>query len=187
MEEHPLDDTTLIRAAQGGDVAAYEALVRRYQDVAFRCAYLVLHSADDANDVTQDAFVRAYAALRRFRLDAAFRPWLLAIVGNQARNHRRARGRREALALRAAEGADRSAPSPEADVLDAERRQRLMTAIEALRDEDRQVITLRWFADLNEAEMASLLRRPAGTIKSRLSRAMQRLREALADAERGND
>lgn len=183
MEACPLDDTTLIRAAQGGDVAAYEELVRRYQDVAFRCAYLVLRSADDANDVTQDAFIRAHAALPGFHSEAAFRPWLLAIVGNQARNHRRARGRREALALRAADGSDRWAPSPEAGVLDAERRRRLLAAIEGLRDEDRQVITLRWFAELNEAEMAALLDRPPGTVKSRLSRAMQRLRAALGDGE----
>lgn len=187
VEAHPLDDTTLIRAAQGGDVTAYEELVRRYQDVAFRCAYLVLRSADDANDVTQDAFVRAHAALPRFRPDGAFRPWLLAIVGNQARNHRRARGRRQALALRAAEEASGSTPSPEMEVLGAERRAQLITAIEGLRDEDRQVITLRWFVDLNEAEMASLLGRPAGTVKSRLSRAMQRLRVALADAEARNE
>ncbi len=186
MEARPLDDTALIRAAQGGDVAAYEELVRRYQDVAFRCAYLVLRSADDANDVTQDAFMRAFAALPRFRTDAAFRPWLLAIVGNQARNHRRAKGRREALAVRAADQADDSTVSPEAGVIGAERRERLVAAIEGLREEDRQVITLRWFAELSEAEMASLLGRPAGTIKSRLSRAMQRLRLVLAESEIGD-
>ena len=187
MEARPLDDTALIRAAQGGDVAAYEEVVRRHQDVAFRCAYLVLRDADDANDVTQDAFIRAFAALPKFRSDAAFRPWLLAIVGNQARNHRRARGRREALALRAADQPQRSVASAEAAALSAERRAQLLAAIEGLREEDRQVITLRWFAGLNEAEMASLLGRPAGTVKSRLSRAMQRLRVALADEEMGDE
>lgn len=184
MEDRPLDDTTLIRAAQGGDIGAYEELVRRYQDLAFRCAFLVVRSADDANDVTQEAFVRAFAALPRFRTDAPFRPWLLAIVGNQARNHRRSRNRREALALRAVDaGRHADVPSPEERLLDAERATELLAAIERLRPEDREVITLRWFAELREAEMAALLHRPAGTIKSRLSRAMERLRLALSDEE----
>jgi RNA polymerase sigma factor (sigma-70 family) len=181
VEARPLDDTRLIRAAQGGDIQAYEELVRRYQDLAFRCAFLVVHNAEDANDVTQDAFVRAFAALPRFRADAAIRPWLLSIVSNQARNHRRSRRRSEGLVLRAGEDAPRGdAPSPEESVLDRERRAELLAAIEGLREEDREVIMLRWFAELNEAEMAALLHRPSGTIKSRLSRAMQRLRDALA-------
>jgi RNA polymerase sigma-70 factor (ECF subfamily) len=184
VEARPLDDTRLIRAAQGGDMQAYEELVRRYQDLAFRCAFLVVGNAEDANDVTQDAFVRAFAALPRFRADAAIRPWLLAIVSNQARNHRRSRRRREGLALRAGEEAPRQdVPSPEESVLGRERRAELLAAIEGLREEDRQVITLRWFAELTEAEMAALLQRPSGTIKSRLSRAMRRLRAALAADE----
>jgi len=181
VEARPLDDIGLVRAAQGGDMQAYEELVRRYQDLAFRCAFLVVRNAEDANDVTQDAFVRAFAALPRFRADAAIRPWLLAIVSNQARNHRRSRRRREGLVLRAGEDAPRGdAASAEESVLDRERRAELLAAIEGLREEDREVISLRWFAELNEAEMAALLHRPSGTIKSRLSRAMQRLRVALA-------
>lgn len=186
MEVRPLDDTTLIHAAQGGDIGAYEELVRRYQDLAFRCAFLVLRSAEDANDVTQEAFMRVFAALPRFRPDAAFRPWLLAIVGNQARNHRRSQHRREALALRAVDGAVHAdVPSPEEQLLDVERSAELLAAIEGLRQEDRDVITLRWFAELSEAEMAALLDRPAGTVKSRLSRAMQRLRLALGSQQDG--
>ena len=181
VEARPLDDIGLVRAAQGGDMQAYEELVRRYQDLAFRCAFLVVRNAEDANDVTQDAFVRAFAALPRFRADAAIRPWLLAIVSNQARNHRRSRRRREGLVLRAGEDAPwGDAASAEESVLDRERRAELLAAIEGLREEDREVISLRWFAELNEAEMAALLHRPSGTIKSRLSRAMQRLRVALA-------
>lgn len=186
LEDRPLDDGTLISAAQGGDVGAYEELVRRHQDVAFRCAFLMMRNVDDANDVTQDAFVKAFSALHRFRTGAAFRPWLLTIIGNQARNHRRGRLRRESVALRVAEGvAGRQAASAEDDVLAKERRAELLAAIERLRLEDREVITLRWFGDLSEAEMAALLGHPHGTVKSRLSRAMARLRRELDARHQG--
>ena len=160
---------------------AYEELVRRYQDVAVRTAHLISPDGD-AEDAVQDAFVKAYAALARFRPDAPFRPWILRIVANEARNRRRSAGRRTGLALRAAE--DRrpgdAAPSPESAVLAGETRAALLHAIEALRDEDREIIGARYFLELNEAETAEALGLPRGTVKSRLSRALGRLREQLA-------
>ncbi len=165
---------------------AYEELVRRYQDVAVRTAYVVGGSADDAEDVAQEAFVKAYAALGRFRSGSPFRPWLLRIVANEARNRRRSAGRRARLAVRAAEDRPSSdaAPSPEVAVLAHESRSALLAAVNRLRDEDREVIGCRFFLDLSEAEAADALGIPRGTAKSRLSRALGRLREQLAvDAE----
>jgi RNA polymerase sigma factor (sigma-70 family) len=180
-----LTDTELIEQARRGDVPAYEELVRRYESLAFRTAYLIVADADEARDAAQDAFLRAYAALRRFRAGAEFRPWLLRIVANAARNRRRSSGRRMSLALRAA--ADRpengAVPSPEVAVLAAERRALLLAAIERLRLEDRDVIVMRWFGELSEAEMAAALDCPRGTVKSRLSRAMARLRLGLPEPE----
>ncbi len=168
---------------------AYEELVRRYQDVAVRTAHLISPDGD-AEDAVQDAFVKAYAALARFRPDAPFRPWILRIVANEARNRRRSAGRRTGLALRAAE--DRrpgdAAPSPESAVLAGESRAALLAAINELRDEDREIIGARYFLDLSEAETAETLGLPRGTVKSRLSRALGRLREQLAadgEASRG--
>jgi RNA polymerase sigma-70 factor, ECF subfamily len=169
---------------------AYEELVRRYQDVAVRTAHLISPNGD-AEDAVQEAFVKAYAALNRFRPDAPFRPWILRIVANEARNRRRSAGRRAGLALRAAE--DRrpgdAAPSPESAVLADETRTTLLAAINTLRDEDREVIGARFFLDLSEAETAEALGLPKGTVKSRLSRALGRLREQLAatngEARRG--
>jgi RNA polymerase sigma-70 factor (ECF subfamily) len=162
---------------------AYEELVRRYQDVAVRTAYVVAGSADDAEDAAQDGFVKAYAALGRFRAGAPFRPWLLRIVANEARNRRRSAGRRANLAVRAAE--DRpsldAAPSPEAAVLVHETRDALLAALNRLRDEDREVIGARYFLELSEAETAEALGIPRGTVKSRLSRALGRLRESLGE------
>jgi RNA polymerase sigma-70 factor (ECF subfamily) len=176
----------LIGRALTGDVAAYEMLVRRYQDVAMRTAYLVAPEADAA-DAVQDGFLKAYGALARFRVGAPFRPWLLRIVANEARNRRRSADRRIGLAMRASGLArpDTTAESPESEVLAGEARDQLHAALGRLRDEDREVIGARYFLDLSETETAETLGLPAGTVKSRTSRALGRLREALVAIEGG--
>jgi RNA polymerase sigma-70 factor (ECF subfamily) len=186
VEGRPLNDVELIQSASRGDVAAYEELVRRYEGLAFRVAYLVCGDADEARDAAQEGFLRAWHALPRFRSGAEPRPWLMQIVANAARNRRRGSTRRTNLALRVAQDrpSDGAAPSPEAAVLADERRRDLLAALNRLRDEDRLVIALRWFADLGEAEMAAALGVARGTVKSRLSRAMGRLREVLASGGR---
>ena len=114
LEDEQGSDAELIDRARRGEVMAYETLVRRYQDAAVRTAYVIAPDGD-AEDAVQEAFVKAYRALDRFRDGSPFRPWLLRIVANEARNRRRSAGRRTGLALRAAE--DRrpgdAAPSPE--------------------------------------------------------------------------
>lgn len=182
MEGRPLEESGLVERAVEGDASAFEDLVRRYQEIAFRTAYLVLGDADEAEDAALDAFVKAHAALRRFRVGAPFRPWLLKIVANEARNRRKAAGRRVALALRSAEDlpADDAAPSPEVALLDAETRASLLDAVNQLRPEDRLAIAYRYFFDLSEAEMADVLGCARGTVKSRLSRALGRLRDLVS-------
>jgi RNA polymerase sigma-70 factor (ECF subfamily) len=167
---------------------AYESLVRRYQDVALRTAYLVAPEADAA-DAVQDAFVKAYAALPRFRDGEPIKPWLLRIVVNEGRNRRRSADRRIGLARRAAlvEPRDAVAASPESEVLAAESRDLLFAALARLRDEDREVIGARYLLDLSEAETAETIGIRRGTVKSRTSRALARLREALVDLDRGPD
>jgi len=183
VEGRPLLEREWIDAARRGDASAFEELVRQYQEIAFRTAYLVVGDADEARDAAQDGFLRAHAALGRFRAGADFRPWLLRIVANEARNRRRSAGRRANLAVRAAE--DRpsidAAPSPEVAVLVHETRDALLAALNGLRDEDREVIGARYFLDLSEAETADALGIPRGTVKSRLSRALARLRERMAE------
>ena len=119
MAGRPLIEAEFVERARNGDVGAFEALVRAHQEVAFRSAWIVSGGADDSEDAAQEAFVKAFAALPRFRSGAPFRPWLLTIVANEARNRRRSAGRREALAMRLSD--DRrptdAAPSPESAVL----------------------------------------------------------------------
>ncbi|HZR98625.1 MAG TPA: RNA polymerase sigma factor [Chloroflexota bacterium] len=175
------EDSELVERASRGDVRAYEGLVERYREVVFRTAYLILGEAAEAEDATQDAFVKAYYALPRFRVGAPVRPWLLQIAANEARNRRKAAGRRARLALRV--GADQppadGAAWPEAAALAAEQRRALLDALVRLRAEDRLAIAYRYFIGLSEAEMAAALGCAPGTVKSRLSRALRRLRETL--------
>lgn len=181
MEGRPRDDESLVERARQGDVAAYEELVQRYQGIAFRTAYVLSGNAADAEEAAQDGFVKAFRALGRFRRGAPFRPWLLQIVANEARNRRRSAGRRTGLALRlaSAEPSGGAAPSPEAALVSLERREALLQALGRLREEDRLVIALRFFLDLSEEETAGALGVRKGTVKSRQSRALARLREGL--------
>jgi RNA polymerase sigma-70 factor (ECF subfamily) len=175
----PPTEAALLTRACGGDLDAYEQLVRLHQQLAFRTALVLTRNAADAEEAAQDAFLKAWRALRRFDQTRPFRPWLLAIVANEARNRRRAGGRRELLAVRAAGeagAATGAATSPETRLLVAERDGALAAALERLDERDRQVIACRYLLELSEAETAAALGCRAGTVKSRLSRALARLR-----------
>jgi RNA polymerase sigma factor (sigma-70 family) len=176
----PLDESDLIGRAKRGDNHAYEELVYAHQGIAFRTAYVIAGNAADAEDAAQDAFVKAWRALGRFREGAPFRPWLLQIVANEARNRRRSAGRRAHLALRAAteQPSGDAAPSPEASLLSAEVRDALLAAVNELPEDQRTVIALRFFVGLSEHEVAETLSVPEGTVKSRSARALERLRES---------
>jgi RNA polymerase sigma factor (sigma-70 family) len=177
-------EAELIERARHGDVPAFESLVRAHQAVAFRTAWIASGGADDAEDAAQEGFMKAFAALPSFRAGAPFRPWLLTIVANEARNRRRSAGRRAALSLRApAPVDDAQATSPEAAVLAEERRSALFAALLRLSDADREVIAYRYLLQLSEAETAAALGIAVGTAKSRLSRALDRLRTVMASEE----
>jgi RNA polymerase sigma-70 factor (ECF subfamily) len=163
------------------DLESYDQLVREHQGIAFRTAYVITGSAADAEEVVQDAFVKAYRARGRFRSGSPFRPWLLAIVANEARNRRRATGRRARLSLQLAEErpSGGAAPSPEVALLAREERAELLAAVDRLGEEQRAAIACRYFLGLSEAETAAVLGCRPGTVKSRLSRALARLEEEL--------
>ena len=183
MVGRPLDDTELVARARRGDAAAFEELVGMYQDIAFRTAYLVAASAEDAEEAATEGFLKAWRALARFRPGKPFRPWLLAIVANEARNRRRSSMRHQRIGLRAL-AQDRpgdAAPSPEATVLAAERQRVLLDAVARLPEEQRLAVACRFFLDLDEADTAAVLGVRRGTVKSRLSRGLARLREELPD------
>lgn len=183
MEGRPTEDTELVERARRGDENAYGELVTRYQALAARTAYVITGSDADAEEAAQEGFVKAYYALDRFRAGAPFRPWLLRIVANEAINRRKAAGRRPTVDLSVV--MDRpsldTALSPEGAALATERRDIVLAALRKLREEDRLVIAYRFFFDLSEAEMADALGVARGTVKSRLSRAIAKLREVIGE------
>jgi RNA polymerase sigma-70 factor (ECF subfamily) len=176
-----LDDSQLIDRARRGDLGAYGELVQAHQEAAFRAAYLITHDAADAQDTAQEAFIRAYDALGRFDARRPFRPWLLRIATNLALNRLKAAQRRQAMAERYGAQAmeTRDAPAVEARVIRREHSRRVREAIDRLKPDDRQLIVLRYFLDLSEAELAQAFDVAAGTIKSRLHRALIKLRDLI--------
>ena len=176
-------DGELVGLARAGDIDALCELVERHRTVALRVGYAIV--GPEAEDVVQEAFVKAYRYLDRFRDGEPFRPWLLTIVANEARNRRRSTSRRGALQLRVATrdtvgGSPMTgAASTEEIAVANEERKWLVRAVAELPDRDREVVALRFFADLSEAETAAALACPVGTVKSRLSRAIARLRVSL--------
>ena len=185
MYESPVepvpDEAALVERARGGDVTAYGRLVELHQEIAFRIAYLITGSAADAEDAAQAGFLKAFASLRRFRAGAPLRPWLLRIVANEARNRRRSEHRQARLLPRlgGAEPRDGAVRSAEEHVLADETHRRLADALSQLREEERLAIFTRYFLDLSETDAAVVLGCPAGTVKSRLSRGLDRLRTGL--------
>jgi RNA polymerase sigma factor (sigma-70 family) len=175
------DEERLLARAKKGDQQAYGEILTRHQAVAFRAAYLVTGSAAEAEDATQEACIKAWLALGRFRLGAPFRPWLVQIAVNEARNRRRAAGRRAGLALRVNPSLSEpdSVPSAESEALAGEQRARLVAAVARLREDDQMIIAARYFLGLTEAETAITLSLRRGTVKSRLSRALGRLEKQL--------
>jgi RNA polymerase sigma factor (sigma-70 family) len=179
-----IDDAEAVARAQDGDLDAYGVLVARYTLRAHRAAFL-LGAGEEADDVVQEAFVKAFRHLSRFRVGQPFGPWLLRIVANEAKNLSRSRRRRAALALRlpSAESSGAAAGSPVDEALAAERRAQLVAAVNALPAREQEVLVCRYFLDLSEAETARVLAWPLGSVKSRTSRALNRLRGLLVPAE----
>lgn len=175
----------LVARSRSGDHLAFARLIEMHQTVARRVATTMMGSGGEADDVVQDAFVKAFTRLDQFRDGRSFRAWLLTIVANEARNRHRSAGRRATLARRVAVRPHDPACDPATDPARAqeaaELRTRLAAAVGSLGEVDREVIALRYFAELTEAETAAALDCPVGTVKSRLNRALGRLRATMTE------
>ena len=184
MQAARIAEGTLITRAREGDARAYEELVEHHQATAFRVAWLITRSNPDAEEAAQDGFLKAYRSLDRFREGAPFRPWLLRIVANEARNRRVAAQRRERLTMRAiGERPPEAGIAAEAEAIASAKREELIAAVARLDDRDQLVIGARFFLELSEAETAAALGVRPGTVKSRLSRALHRLRKEIESDE----
>jgi RNA polymerase sigma-70 factor, ECF subfamily len=174
------DDAEVVRLALQGDELAWERLVRAYQTPVFRLAYLLLGSPDEAEDVTQETFIRLYHSLVRFDATRPLRPWLFKIAANLARNRHRSMGRYLAASGRWFHSERGSLATPVEALGDRHQAaEQLWQAVQALSQADQQVIYLRCFLDLSVDETAQAMGLVQGTVKSRLHRALERLRKVI--------
>jgi RNA polymerase sigma-70 factor (ECF subfamily) len=181
-------DDELVARAREGDAAAFGELVLRHQAVVFRAALAATGSASDADDVAQDAFLRAFRQLRSFREASSFKTWLLTITWNQAINRRRASTRwwRRNVTLDDAGAFASPAYTPEQFAGAAELRCAIGRAIAALPRRLRDALLLAQSGEYRYDEMAAMLGTPAGTIKWRVSEARRRVKAALRQQGHGD-
>ncbi|MFE9608586.1 RNA polymerase sigma factor [Streptomyces sp. NPDC006012] len=180
-----VDEAAVIARVRAGEPEAYAELVRAHTGIALRAA-AALGAGADAEDVVQQAFVKAYCALGRFKDGAVFKPWLLSIVANETRNTVRTAARQRTLAGREAAFAEAEPLIPEAAdpavaTLHTERRAALLAALEQLSEEHRLVVTYRYLLEMDESETAQALGWPRGTVKSRLNRSLRKLGRLLPE------
>ena len=174
-----MDELVLINRARQGDEIAWEALLRAHQEAAFRLAYLFLGDPDHAEDVVQEAFLRASHALPRFDLERPFRPWLLTITANLARNQLRSAGRYLAALRRFWQDKPNHTIHPETEATQNWEAETLWQAVRRLGFDDQQIIYYRYFLNLPIEETAAALNIAEGTVKSRTHRALTRLRQVI--------
>jgi RNA polymerase sigma-70 factor (ECF subfamily) len=170
-------DSALVDAARAGSEAAFETLVDRYRAPVVRLAYRLTHDADEAKDIAQDSFFRAYRRLPEFHTDRPFARWLFVIARNASLDA--IRRRRRAATLVAPEDSAGVEAGPEEVALRNEDALRVHAALEALPAKYRDVLELYYICGLRYREIAVQLEIPIGTVKTYISRAKRRLREEL--------
>jgi RNA polymerase sigma-70 factor (ECF subfamily) len=173
-----LDELTLIQRAVNGDVTAWEPLVLTHQQAVYRLSYLLLGDLDDAEDIAQETFLRAWKYLKRFDATRPLRPWLLSIASNLASNRRRSAGRYLAALMRAFRDEPTSTTLEEKSLQHLQAND-LWKVVQTLNLPDQQIVYLRYFLDLSVAETAEVLQVAEGTVKSRMSRALEKLRNVI--------
>ncbi|MEE9294496.1 MAG: sigma-70 family RNA polymerase sigma factor [Phycisphaerae bacterium] len=186
------DDATLVRSAQTGDVQAFDTLVRRYQDRVYNACWRICRNPDDALDLTQEAFVKAYQAIDRFQGTSGFYTWIFRIAVNLALSHRKKAKLRLVTSLDdnagpGSEGRESAAQrlsddktlEPPAQAEAGEMHKLVASALQAIEEHHRSVAVLRDIEGLDYRQIAEVLDAPLGTIKSRVHRARAALREEL--------
>ena len=179
-------DHELITRAQAGDTAAFGMLAQRYQTAVFNVAYRLMGRKGDAEDATQEAFLRAYKALARFDRKRPFAPWIKRIATNYCLNQLESMQTKTQLVVTDTKHESdektpdmdnwaNTSPTPEQSLEKQQQDERLRAAILALSPNYRAVIELRHFQDLSYEEMAAELKRPLSSIKSDLFRARKQL------------
>ena len=190
-----MDDANWVKKAQKGDSTAFEQLVLAHQNQIYRLCFRMLGNAEDAADMTQETFLKAWRNLDRFQGDAAFSTWLYRLASNCCLDFLRSQKRRPTVSMttedddgeeQTIEVADDSA-TPEEELLLKEERSEIARAMASLDEEQRQILSLRVVNDLSYTESAEILDIKEGTVKSRLARARENLRKKLLQIRNKTD
>lgn len=187
-------DAGLVEQCQKGDSSAFDEIVRRYKDRVYAVVYRFVGNREDALDVSQEVFVRAYRGIHEFRGSAQVYTWLYSIAANLARNRLRdmgRKGRNRGMSLEAlqesapgiADAAAASRPSPSDEAIGSETAELLQRCLTELPENFRMAFILRTTEDLSYEEIADVMGCPVGTVKSRLNQARQMLRDRLRELE----
>ena len=181
-----MDEKQLVQKAAAGDAAAFETLVERYQQQVYNLALRMVNNDADAQDLAQEAFVRAWRSLGSFHHTSQFSTWLYRLTSNICIDFLRAQKRRKVVSLTMLRDDEDSQwdlpdddPLPEQQMIAAEEREALSRAFAALDPEFRQVLTLRIVNGCSYQQIGEILDLPEGTVKSRLSRAREQLRKKM--------
>lgn len=182
-----IEEKEWLKKATKGDAAAFEQLVLKYQTQVYNLCFRVMGNAEDAADMTQETFLKAWRNLESFHGEASFSTWLYRLASNTCLDQLRSIRRRpvQSLTVTDTEGEEQtmdvpdSAPSPEDSLINKEERELLQKAMRALDPQERQILTLRVVNDLSYTEISEVLDLKEGTVKSRLARARDHLRKKL--------
>ena len=186
----PIEDQVLVKRAQGGDSGAFDELVRRYQERIYATVYHMTSNHEDANDLAQDAFVKAYRALGSFKGDSSFFTWLYRIAVNKTINFLKQRKNRNHLSLNDLDFNAEHDPdlialvsdkTPRREVGLVELSEKLNAAMQKLSDDHRLVVTLHDVQGLPHEEISKIMNCNIGTVRSRLFYARQQLQAYLSD------
>jgi len=172
-------EADLIKKARGGNLFAFEEMVKRYQRRVYAVARRIVQRHDVADDVTQEAFLRGYQALGSFDVDRPFGPWICRIAANLAVNHVRSPQAREQELPEGHQEMPSTSSDPLRDLLENEAQRVLRQALAQLPPDQRAVLVLRVMEDFSYREIADTLQLEMGTVMSRLARAREKLRIAL--------
>jgi RNA polymerase sigma-70 factor (ECF subfamily) len=185
-------DDKLVKRAKKGDSRAFDLLVLKYQGRVAQLVSRYVNNAAEVEDVTQEAFIKAYRALPKFRGDSAFYTWLYRIAANAAKNHLVALGRRPTTDLALDDSESYEVPgrlkdneSPDEVIMGQQLEVVISQAIDALPLELKAALTLREFEGLSYDEIAEVLECPIGTVRSRIFRAREAIDQKVASQMRG--
>jgi RNA polymerase sigma-70 factor (ECF subfamily) len=186
----PPEDLELVKRAQGGDMAAYDELMERYQERIYSTIYHMTSNHEDANDLAQETFIKAYRALKSFKGDSSFFTWLYRIAVNKTINFLKQRRNRSHLSLNDLDVNAEHDPdllsliserTPRREINLAELQERLNAAMQKLSEEHRMVVTLHDVQGLRHEQISKIMRCNVGTVRSRLFYARQQLQAYLSD------